>query len=297
MSVKKISDIKLFEHLGAVETNDLGRISRIRQIEEGAVIFKEGEKSKDIYFLLDGRVGIRKKISSGSKTIAIMRKGDIFGEMALFENAPRSATAFAMTQAEILDINGDDFGRFLSEKPEESFGILMKIIAVSSSRLRNMDKYFTTVYEIARQIGVCGDTDKLFGVVLEYISNSLNITGSFFYSYDMYNDEYGCVKTYGSVKNTQPISSEQDFIKKLKTEKDLPLQNSDFGDAFCFLNALTNEDGLIGFIGILSGSEFSWEDRILIDTICNMITPVISNLRMRAAEMMKNRLEEKKWAL
>ncbi|MFH1957576.1 MAG: cyclic nucleotide-binding domain-containing protein [bacterium] len=297
MSLKKISDIKLFEHLGAVEMNDLSRISRIRQVKEGEVIFKEGEKSKDIYFLLDGRIGIRKKISSGSKTIAIMRKGDIFGEMALFENAPRSATAFAMTQSEILDISGDDFRRFLSEKPEESFGILMKIIAVSSSRLRNMDRYFTTVYEIALQIGACGDTEELSGVVLEYISNSLNITGSFFYSYDMYNDEYGCVKTCGSVKNTQPISSEQEIIKRLKTEKHLPLQNSDFGEGFCFLNTLTNEDGLIGFIGILSGSEFSWEDRVLIGTICNMITPVISNLRMKQAEMMKNRLEEKKWAL
>jgi len=297
MSVKKISDIKLFEHLGAVEIDDLGRISRIRQIKEGEVIFKEGEKSKNIYFLLEGRIGIRKKISSGSKTIAIMRKGDIFGEMALFENAPRSATAFAMAPSEILDISGDDFERFLSEKPEESFGILMKIIAVSSSRLRNMDRYFTTVYEIALRIGACGNTEELSGVVLEHISNSLNITGSFFYSYDMYNDEYGCVKTCGSVKNTQPISSAQEIIKRLKTEKHLPLQNSDFGDAFCFLNDLTNEDGLIGFIGILSGSEFSWEDRVLIGTICNMITPVISNLQMRQADMMKNRLEEKKWAL
>jgi len=292
-----VSDIKLFEHLGSVEINDLGRISGIRQIKEGEVIFKEGEKSKDIYFLLAGRIGIRKKISSGSKTIAILRKGDIFGEMALFEKAPRSATAFAMEPSEILDINGDGFGKFLTEKPKESFGILMKIIAVSSSRLRNMDRYFTTVYEIARQIGACGDTDELSSVVLEYIANSLNITGSFFYAYDMYNDEFNCVKTQGSVNNIHPVSSEQDFIKRLKTEKNLPIEDSDFGDGFCFLNALMNEDGLVGFIGILSASEFSWEDRILIGTICNMITPVISNLRMRQAEMMKNRLEEKKWAL
>lgn len=297
MSVKKISDIALFANLGTDEINDLSRISQIRQLKEGEVIFKEGDKSKNIYFLLEGKIGITKKISSGSKTIAILRKGDIFGEMALFENAPRSANALVMEQSEILDINGEEFGRFLSAKPQESFSILMKIIAISSSRLRNMDRYFTTVYEIARSLGSCADMESLVGVVLEYLSKSLDITGSFFYSYDMFNDEFRCVKTHGALVSTEPIPSGAEIVERIKKENNLPLRSSDFGEGFCFLNALINEDNLIGFVGVLSEAEFSWEDRVLIGTICNMVSPVISNLGMKQAEMLKKRLEQKRWAL
>lgn len=297
MSVKKISDITLFAKLGTDEINDLSRISQIKQLKEGEVIFREGDTSKNIYFLLEGKIGITKKISSGSKTIAILRKGDIFGEMALFENAPRSANAIVLEQSEILDINGEEFERFLSDKPQESFSILMKIIAISSSRLRNMDRYFTTVYEIARSLGTCADMESLVGVVLEHLSKSLDITGSFFYSYDMFNDEFGCVKTHGVLGHTELIPSGAEIVERIKKENNLLLRSSDFGEGFCFLNALVNEDNLIGFVGVLSGAEFSWEDRVLIGTICNMVSPVISNLGMKQAEMLKKRLEQKKWSL
>ncbi len=96
------------------------------------VIFREGDPGDHMYILLSGEVRIVKSIRGAEVVLAIMEKGDFFGEMALLENVPRSATAIVNKDAEVIVIDKDNFQPMFSKNPEISIKMLIKF----SSRLR-----------------------------------------------------------------------------------------------------------------------------------------------------------------
>ncbi|MBU3955777.1 cyclic nucleotide-binding domain-containing protein [bacterium] len=297
MLKKKLENIPLFAQLADDELEALAAISEIRKYSKDEAVFSEGDTGKDIYFLISGEVSIRKKISSGFKTIAVLREGDLFGEMSFFENAPRSAFAFASKECDILGIRGGAFENFLSDKPRQSFGILMKMLAISSARLRNMDRYFTMLYQTARIMTACGSLEELAGKILSEIIDSMPVSGAALYMYNMFDEEYDLVSSVSAELAAQSIPREASFIAKLSEGKSVVAVNIKDVPGLCFFAPITDENGLIGFIGIAAENAPGHEDRILIGTVCNMISPVIVNLRTKQEELMKSRLQEKKWQL
>jgi len=296
MLKKTLEKIPLFATLDDDEREALASISEIRKYNKEEVIFAEGDKGKDIYFLVSGEVSIRKKISSGFKTIAILREGDLFGEMSFFENAPRSAGAFACGECYILGIKGEAFEEFLSDKPKKSFSVLMKMLAISSARLRNMDRYFTMLYQTARIMTVCGSVEELAEKILPEIIDSLPVSGAALYMYSIFDEEYDLVASVSADAATS-VSREAPFIAELKTGKNVCEANVTDAPGLRFFSPVEDENGLIGFIGIAAENDPALEDRILIGTICKMISPVIVNLKIKQEELMKDRLKNKKWQL
>ena len=72
-----------------------------RTYEDGEVIFREGDKGEGMYVIQAGKVKITKQTTSGEVTLSVLEDGDIFGEMALFDKLPRSATATASGEARV----------------------------------------------------------------------------------------------------------------------------------------------------------------------------------------------------
>jgi CRP-like cAMP-binding protein len=98
-----------------------------------AVIFREGDIGDYMYILVSGEVRIVKSIRGAEVVLAIMEKGDFFGEMALLENVPRSASAIVNKDAEVIVIDKDNFQPMFSKNPEIAIKMLIKF----SSRLRD----------------------------------------------------------------------------------------------------------------------------------------------------------------
>ncbi|MBI5181804.1 MAG: Crp/Fnr family transcriptional regulator [Nitrospirae bacterium] len=96
------------------------------------IIFREGDPGDHMYILLTGEVRIVKNIRGAEVVLAIMEKGDFFGEMALLENASRSATAIVNKDAEVIVIDKDNFQPMFSKNPEIAIKMLIKF----SGRLR-----------------------------------------------------------------------------------------------------------------------------------------------------------------
>lgn len=96
------------------------------------IIFREGESGDHMYILITGEVRIVKNIRGAEVVLAIMEKGDFFGEMALLENASRSATAIVNKDAEVIVIDKDNFQPMFSKNPEIAIKMLIKF----SGRLR-----------------------------------------------------------------------------------------------------------------------------------------------------------------
>ncbi len=81
----------------------------------GAIIFKEGDKADSVYLLLNGMVEISKKSGDKKIILAILKKDSVFGEMALIDKKPRSATVTAMVPISCLKANEMAFNAAMSQ--------------------------------------------------------------------------------------------------------------------------------------------------------------------------------------
>ncbi len=105
----------------------------VKAFEPGQVIFREGETGEQMFIIIQGEVEIRKKTSMDTaRTLSTFKPGDVFGEMALIENKPRSATAVAIKASRMLIMNEPLFLAMIERNPD----FARKMIQVLSERLR-----------------------------------------------------------------------------------------------------------------------------------------------------------------
>ena len=103
-----------------------------RRVRAGGVIFREGEKADELFVIKSGYV----RIQVGNRTMADLATDNIFGEMALIDSEPRSATAVAITDAELVPISEKQFLFLVSQTPY----FALKVMRVLAQRLRGMNK-------------------------------------------------------------------------------------------------------------------------------------------------------------
>lgn len=117
------------------EKNPFARF--LTHFSSGHVLFREGDAGEDMYIIQSGKVAIKKRTGVGKDiTLAILEKGDFFGEMAVLERMPRSASAEMAEDGDLIVISGDTFGDMIKSNPEIAFRMLRKY----SIRLREMVK-------------------------------------------------------------------------------------------------------------------------------------------------------------
>ena len=108
-------------------------------IKANTTIFTEGEPGDTAFFIFFFKVEIRKGTSSDyPKVVAVLEDGDIVGEMALFDDRPRMATAVAATNLEVIPISRDDFKKRLKEMNP----VMRRILMIMVSRVRGMTDEF-----------------------------------------------------------------------------------------------------------------------------------------------------------
>jgi len=108
--IQRLREVELFQELGDEDLRRLHGISEVVVVEEGQEVFEEGDKGDAFYVVLRGAVELSKKGRAGTKDrLAISRAGDSFGEMALLNDAPRSAAAIAQETSTLVSIPKDAF--------------------------------------------------------------------------------------------------------------------------------------------------------------------------------------------
>jgi len=99
--------------------------------EDGQIVFLEHEPGNELYIIQEGKVKITKLVGNNEVLLAVLKKGDIFGEMALLDNKPRSASAIAFGPTKLMAINRTNFEPTVQAHPE----IATKIIELLSERI------------------------------------------------------------------------------------------------------------------------------------------------------------------
>jgi len=97
----------------------------------GDIIFLEYEPGDSFYLIQSGRVKISKVVAENEKMLAILEPGDVFGEMAIIENAPRSATAVAVEEVRALLFKKENFEIILQTNP----AMALKLLTIFAKRI------------------------------------------------------------------------------------------------------------------------------------------------------------------
>jgi CRP-like cAMP-binding protein len=113
----------------------------LTHFDNGQVLFHEGDDGDDMYIIQSGRVAIKKKVKDGDTTLAVLEKGDFFGEMAILERLPRSATAEVVEEGDLIVISGEMFGDMIKANPE----IAVRMLRKQSIRLRETNRQLESV--------------------------------------------------------------------------------------------------------------------------------------------------------
>lgn len=103
-----------------------------KKYAQGDVIFHEGESGKALYVVLDGSVKISKRFNSGDKTLAVLRPGSHFGELALVDQYVRFATAVAEEESLLLIMYKSYFDDLIRGNSAVSSRILLNLAAILS---------------------------------------------------------------------------------------------------------------------------------------------------------------------
>jgi len=114
-----------------------------RTFEPGAVIFREGDDAKGEAFMVHlGRVEIRKQIGGEERLLNTLAKGELLGHIALFRNAPRSATAIAAEAVTLMVIPANRLEHLVRANPALAVALirdLAKMLLSAEDRLREVE--------------------------------------------------------------------------------------------------------------------------------------------------------------
>jgi CRP/FNR family cyclic AMP-dependent transcriptional regulator len=123
-----------------LEHDDLKRIAQLavpRAFEPGQIVFREGDASDTCYIVRSGRARAVREHSDGRTiTLATFGSGDIFGELAMFEDERRSATVEAVQRTSVVAVLGPDMRRLMAEHPE----IAIRLVVALGRRLRETNE-------------------------------------------------------------------------------------------------------------------------------------------------------------
>jgi len=106
-----------------------------KKLNADEVLFNEGDKGDVMYLIREGKIKITKGKDEDEKVLAVLKEGDFFGEMAIIDGSPRSASAIAVTPTSLLVIDKETFKSKLKENP-----LIEYTLETLTRRLRTTDE-------------------------------------------------------------------------------------------------------------------------------------------------------------
>ncbi|OGF51074.1 MAG: hypothetical protein A2231_13135 [Candidatus Firestonebacteria bacterium RIFOXYA2_FULL_40_8] len=141
MNKEFLNKVKIFDTLDDKETAIILSLIKKTNYKKGEAIFKEGETDTSLYIIEEGKVKVVNEITpSEFKTLATLTKYDAFGELALFDRAPRSASVIAAENTVIGIIDGPAIAKLFDSNSNIAAKIYKEIIIEIAVRLRTTNE-------------------------------------------------------------------------------------------------------------------------------------------------------------
>ena len=136
--IQVLENVPIFEHLTAKELSEVVRLTHERTYKKDEHVFKKLAPAEGMYVILDGGVLIT---DSDSETIfATLESGDFFGELALLDEEPRSASAISTMHSRLIGFFRTDLLTLMKRSPELGNKILLNLSRILGERLRRTNQ-------------------------------------------------------------------------------------------------------------------------------------------------------------
>lgn len=120
-----LAEVELFEHLGDEDRQRLAEAIDLRELAAGDILFHAGEPGESLFIVRSGEVELFVRDNAGQKIpLTIACANQIFGELALLDRGPRTATALALSDAELLALDRDDLLLLFQKTPTAALRLL-----------------------------------------------------------------------------------------------------------------------------------------------------------------------------
>ncbi len=169
--IKLLKAMRLLSQIPDRQLTGLAEFLRPKELEPGAVVFQEGSTGMSLYFVSSGRVRIAKSGSDGSTTdLATLGPGDFFGEMALIEEATRSASAIAFSPCVVFELFRGDLARWVKTNPQQAVQFFAELVHLQSDRLRRTSNELTLHSDLSSLLfGQAQPAAELLPKVLDHV--------------------------------------------------------------------------------------------------------------------------------
>jgi CRP/FNR family cyclic AMP-dependent transcriptional regulator len=136
-----LGKVRLFAKLDPSKIKLLAFTSQLLTYENGEVLFEEGDPADAAFVIMEGEVEILADTARGKMVVGKLGKDQLFGELALFNNAPRSATLRAKGRLQALRIANEKFIKLVTENP----GVALEVMRQLSDKLARSHKQVETL--------------------------------------------------------------------------------------------------------------------------------------------------------
>jgi CRP/FNR family cyclic AMP-dependent transcriptional regulator len=140
-NAEMLADVELFEHVSEEDRTRLAEFIDFIQLAAGETLFKTGEPGESLYVVKSGEIELYIKDTAGQKILlAIASAGEVFGELALLDRGPRTATALALADTELLELDRHDLLLLFQKSPAAA----LRLLAAMSHMTRKADELLRT---------------------------------------------------------------------------------------------------------------------------------------------------------
>lgn len=145
----QLGGLELFEHLDEEGKLQLADAVKYRELAAGTVLFNAGDPGDALFIVKNGQVELFIKDTTGQKIgLAIAGENEMFGELALLDQGPRTATALALVDSELLELDRDDLLLLFRKTPAAA----LQLLAAMGQMTRKADELLKT--RVSRNVNV-----------------------------------------------------------------------------------------------------------------------------------------------
>jgi uncharacterized membrane protein len=136
-----LAEIRMFEHLNEDDRVALANVIDELKVPEGHTLFQAGDPGDSLFIVQSGQIELFIKDTAGQKIVlTTAQPGDMFGELAMLDTGPRTATALALTDSDVLVLDRSDLVMLFQRKPEAA----LHMLAALSGLTRKADELLRT---------------------------------------------------------------------------------------------------------------------------------------------------------
>ena len=142
----------LFKYLTDREFAYLRKTMEMKEYNDGEIVIEEGTKGNEMFYIIEGKVKIITEKVGEELVLAELEEGSFFGEINLFSDIKRTATAKASGKLEVYVIKRDWFLNLINRKPKIAANILRAILEEISKRIAKTNEAMETYYMLSRAL-------------------------------------------------------------------------------------------------------------------------------------------------